>query len=87
MTWPGRTLNSCLAMLAACSIQAGVCQAESLYWLSAENVRFNNFFDVGFSHVSVPDCVRVDYDVRTVFALIKAAGLISVDFTFQPVLG
>jgi hypothetical protein len=40
MTWLGRTLNSCLAMLAACGVQAGVCQAESLYWLSAENVRF-----------------------------------------------
>ena len=64
-----------------------MCQAESLYWLSAENVRFNNFFDVGFSDMSVPDCVRVDHDVRTVLALIKAAGLIGVDFTFQPVLG
>ena len=87
MTWPGRTVNFCLAMLAACSVQAQVCQAESLYWLSAENVRFNNFFGVGFGDVSVPDCVRVDHDVRTVFALIKAAGLISSDFTFQPVLG
>ena len=74
-------------MIAACSVQAGVCQAESLYWLSAENLRFNNFFDVGFGDVSVPDCVRVDHDVWTVFALIKATGLISADFTFQPVLG
>jgi hypothetical protein len=44
-------------MLAACSVQAEVCQAESFYRLSAENVRFNNFFDVGFGDVSVPDCV------------------------------
>jgi hypothetical protein len=40
-------------MLASCSVQAEICQAESLYW----------------------------------FALIKAAGLISADFTFPPVLG
>jgi hypothetical protein len=48
-------------------------------------VGFDYFFDIGFGDVSVPDCIRVDHNVGTVFALIEAAGLIGADSPLQPV--
>ena len=63
-------------------VQAFVFQTETLYWFSAHDVGLDNFFDVGFCHSAVPDCIRINYDVRAVFALIQAARLISADSAF-----
>ena len=44
-------------MFAGWGVQAGIRQAETLNWLAAEDVRFDNLLDIGFGDVSVPDCV------------------------------
>jgi hypothetical protein len=74
-------------MLAGISIQAGIRQPQPLNRLSSDDVRFHDLFDIGRGNVSIPDCVRVDHDVRPVLALIKTAGLIGPDLTLQSALG
>jgi len=74
-------------MFAGCGVQAGVRQAEALDRLAAEDVGLDNLVDVGLGDVAVPDCVRVDDDVRAVLALIEAARMIGADFAFEAALG
>ena len=74
-------------MFAGCGVQAGFCEAESLHRLAAEDVGFDNLIDVGLSDVTVPNCVWVNHDGGTVFALIETAGLIGAHFSFEAALG
>src|ERR1700687_654357 len=76
-----------LAVFATRSVQAGICQAEAFDRFAAEDVGLNNLFDVGLGDVSIPDCVWIDDDIRTVFALIEAARLIGAYFPLQSSLG
>jgi hypothetical protein len=74
-------------MFAGWSVQAGIRQAKALDRLAADNVRFNNFFNVGFGDVTVPHGVWIDDHVGPMFALIEAARLICPHFTLQSALG
>ena len=74
-------------MFATGSVQARICQPQPLDGFAAENMGLNNLFDVGLGDVSVPNCVWINDDIRTVFALIEAARLIGADFTLQSALG
>ncbi len=74
-------------MFAGRSVQTGVRQTEALDRFAAEDVRFNDLFDVAFGDGSVPHCVRVDDDVGAMFALVEAAGLIRAHSPLQPALG
>src|SRR2546429_562504 len=74
-------------MFAGCCVQAGVCQAEALDGLAAEDVRVDNLVDVGFGDMSVPDCIRIDHKVGAVFALIEAPGLVRAHSALQSALG
>lgn len=84
--WP-RTLRLGLAVFAGRSVQAGVGQAKAFYRPAAKDVRLDDFLDVGFGDVSVPDGVGVDDDVGAVLALVEASRLIGADFAFQAALG
>ena len=56
---------------------------EPLDSLSADNVGFDNLINIAGCHAPVPDCVWIDNDVGTMFALIEAAGLICPHFPFK----
>jgi len=70
-------------MLASFRVQATIGQSQTLDRLSADNVRLDDFVDVGFGDVAVPDGIRVNHDVGAVLALIETSGLIGADATFQ----
>jgi hypothetical protein len=76
-------LSARFAVFARGSVEAGIGKSEALDQLAAEDVRFNDLLDICFRNVSVPDCVWVDHDVRTMLALIEAARLIGANFSFQ----
>ncbi len=51
-------------------------------------MQLHDLVDVGFGDASIPDCLRVNNDRRTVFALFKASGLIGAhNVATDPVLG
>ncbi len=63
-------------MLTEFSIEAVIAQSQPLDWLSADDVRIDDLVHVGFSDMAVPDCIRINDNVRAVLALIQTAGLI-----------
>lgn len=75
------------AVLARCGVQAGIRQAQPLHRTTADDMRLHNLVDVRFGNVPVPDCFGVDHDIRPVFALVEAAGLVGSHFALQSVLG
>ena len=68
-------------------VEAGVCQAEALDRVAAEDVGLNNLVDVCVGDVPIPDCVRVDHNVGAMFALIQTPGLVGAHFSFQSAFG
>ena len=74
-------------MFADRSIQACVCESQSLDWSSADNVGLNDFVHIGFAHVPVPDRFRIDHDVRSVLALVEASGLVRPHSPLQSAFG
>src|SRR5215831_15045591 len=78
-----RDLDSPLAMFAALGIETLVCKAEALYRLASHDVGVDDFIDVGFGDVAVPDGFRIDDDVRSVLALVEAAGLVGANAALQ----
>jgi hypothetical protein len=64
------------AVLASRRIEARGREHQSLHGLAAHNVRVNDFVNVRFGHAPVPNCLRVDHDIRTVLALIETARLV-----------
>ncbi len=78
-----RVLSLRWAMCAGSCVEAGICQLESFYWFATDDVRIDDFVHVVFGHMSIPDGVRVDDNIRAVLALVEAAGLVGADFAFQ----
>jgi len=68
-------------------VQAGICQSKPFYRLAANDVGFDDLFDICLGDVPVPDCVGVNDEVGAMFALVEAAGLIGTYFPFQSALG
>lgn len=68
-------------------IQAAFGQPQAFYWLAADYVGVDDFFDVGLGYVSVPDGLGIDHEVRAVLALIQTSRLIGTDFAFEAALG
>ena len=74
-------------MLTHCSVEAPVGEAQTLDRDATHDVRFDDLFYIGFGNKSIPDCVRVDDDVRSVFALVQASGLVCAHSAFESALG
>ena len=64
-------------------IEALVRDAQSFDWLSAENVGIEYLVNIVGCHVPVPDRFRINNDVRSVLALVKAAGFVGPDLAFE----
>jgi hypothetical protein len=70
-------------VLARSGVQAVVGQQQTLDGFAADDVRLDDFVEVSFGDVSVPDGIRIDHDIRTVLALIEATGLIGAHFALK----
>jgi len=75
-----------LSVLAGFGIETGIGQHETLDGLASDDVRIDDFVDVGFGDVPVPDGFGINDQVWSVLALIKAAGLIGAHFAFKAAL-
>jgi hypothetical protein len=64
-------------------IEALVRDSQPFDWLSAEDVGIEYLVNIGGCHVAVPDRFRINNDVRSVFALAKAAGPVGPDTPFE----
>ena len=56
---------------------------QPLDWLSADDVGLDDFVNIAGCYAAVPDRVRIDHNVGTMFALIETAGLIRSHFPFE----
>lgn len=54
-------------------VQAIICHEQALYRSAVDDVRLDDFVDIGGGDASVPDRVWVDDDGRTVLALVEAS--------------
>lgn len=70
-------------VFAGFGIEAFIGEAEAFDWLSIDDVGFDDFIDVGFGDVSVPDGFWIDDEIRPVFALIEAPGLVGANASLQ----
>ena len=70
-------------MFARGSIQAAIGHHQALNWLAADDVRVNDFIDIGLGDEAVPYGFGIDHEVRAVFALIEAARLVGTHFAFE----
>src|SRR5258708_18648033 len=64
-------------------IEAFVRDHQALDWLAADDVRVDDFIDISFGDVAIPDSVGIDDKIRAVLALIEATGLIGPHFAFE----
>jgi len=62
-------------------IQALVSDHQTRHWFSAQ--RIQDFIDIRWRDVAVPDRLGIDHNVRPVLALIEASGLIRANFSLQ----
>ena len=74
-------------MLTTVGIEARLGELKPFHGLSPDDVRLDDFIHIGRGDVPIPDCVRIDHDVGSMLALIKAAGLIGANPAFQAALG
>src|SRR5579871_4220149 len=74
-------------VLARRSVQTLVGEAQTLDRLAADDVRLDDFVDIGLGDMAVPDGVGIDHDVGPVLTLIEAAGLVGAHATFESTLG
>jgi len=65
-------------------VQAVIGNHQPLDRPSSNNVGFENLVDIRFGDVPIPDGFRINNDVRSMLALVKAAGLIGPDLPFEP---
>jgi hypothetical protein len=65
-------------------IDAGFGQSKAFDGDSVNEVGLHDLFHVRRLDEAVPDALRIDDDRGTVFALIKAAGLVDPDVGVQP---
>jgi hypothetical protein len=68
-------------------IDALLRQHQSLHWLSADNVRFDDLVDVLRLHSSVPHRIGIDDHRLPVLALVETSGFVRADFALEPALG
>jgi hypothetical protein len=74
-------------MLTRLCIEAGLRQPQPLDGLSADDVRFDDFINIGFGDVAVPDRVGINHNIRSVLALIQTARLIGSHTPLQSAFG
>ena len=70
-------------MFARGSIQAAIGHHQALNWLAADDVRLDDFIDVGLGDVCIPYGIGIDHEIRAVFALIETARLVGAHFAFE----
>jgi hypothetical protein len=70
-------------MLALAGVQARVGKSQALDWLSADNVRVDDFFHIGFRYESIPDRLGINNDRWAVLALIEASREVGTDAALQ----
>jgi hypothetical protein len=63
-------------MFAGLGIQAGIRHAKPLDRFAAHDVRFDNFIHIGFGDEPIPHRFGINDEVRSVLALVEAAGLV-----------
>jgi hypothetical protein len=66
------------------SIDALLCQPQSLDGLSLDNVGLDDLLDILRPHAPVPNCFRVDDDRRAMLALVETPGFIRPNSGFLP---
>jgi hypothetical protein len=76
-------LTTVFPVFAGGSIQAGVGQHQALHRLSTDDVRFDDFVNIGLGDVSVPYGIGIDHDIRAMLALIETAGFVSTDLSLE----
>jgi len=64
-------------------VETVVGEHQALDRLAADDVRFDDFIDIGFGNVPVPHSVGIDDQVRAVLALIETARLVCPYFALQ----
>lgn len=72
-----------LAVVAILGVEAGFGNHQSFNRLSLHDVRVDDFVHIGERDPAVPDGIGIHHQVRTMLALVKAAGLIGPHFSFQ----
>jgi hypothetical protein len=68
-------------------VEAVVVDDEALNRLVADNVGGDDFLDVIFGDMAVPDGVGINDDSGSVLALVEASGLVGADGVTNAVLG
>ena len=74
-------------MLAGVRIEAGLGQTQALEGPAFDDMRLDDFCNVGLGNVAIPDRIGIDDDVRSVLALIETPGLVSAHSPFQTSFG
>jgi hypothetical protein len=64
-------------------IQAGIGQQQALDRFATDDVGLNDFINVSFGDVSIPDGFGIDHEIRAVLALIETACLVGPNFALE----
>ena len=64
-------------------VDAFLGQPQAFHGLAANQMLFHNLRGVGGLDMAVPDCIRIDHQIRAVLSLIETAGLVGPDFAFE----
>lgn len=70
-------------VLATGRVYARVWQYQSRNGFPANDMRFDDLVHVSRCDSPVPNSVRIDHEIRSMFALIKTTGLIGPHFTLE----
>ena len=73
-------------MLASRGVDTFLAHSQALDWLSAYDVGIDDFIDIIERDMSVPDCLGIDHEIRTMLALVQASRLVGADASTQPSL-
>jgi hypothetical protein len=68
------------------SIKTGFRCNQASHWLTSYDVGVDDFIYIRGGNASIPDGVRVNYDVGSMLTLVEAAGFIRPYLVFQPAL-
>ncbi len=66
------------------SVEAFIGQYEALHRFATNNVGLDDFIDIGFLYVSIPDGLRINDEIRPMLALIETSSLVGSHFAFEP---
>jgi hypothetical protein len=87
MLWRLASAPTRLPVFTCCGIQAGVGHHQARDGFAADDVGFDDFIDVSFGDVSIPDRIGIDHEVRAVLALVETASLIGPHPALEAALG